>query len=251
MLPNPTTKPREDAYPADLARFVCERWQDVDVLSVPGAPVANLATLEPFLSVCHHASLLREEERAVTFRAILAARDVFPVDGIPPEGLQRLEFARPFPFDPTELRRLSAATNSSRTLIGVERGDDGCFAIWGLVNSGTRWLRDVRGGRRAGAPLLPAPVVHVDAPGSIAVYKGYALVARLQSGKLSGWRADPFASEWLVRQTRGFGDEPMPLVLSVPLERPTLRSSEASVSKNRRAEVVRTRSESSARRGVA
>jgi hypothetical protein len=113
------------------------------------------------------------------------------------------------PFDPTELRRLSAATDTSRTLIGVEPGDDGGLAIWGLVNSGTRWLRDVRGGRRAGAPLLPAPVVHVDVPGSLAVYKGDALVARLQAGTLSGWRADPFVSEWLLRQFRRFDDEVM------------------------------------------
>jgi hypothetical protein len=86
MLPDPTAAPRVDAFPADLARLVRERWADVDLRSEPGAPVANLATPEHFLSVCYHASLLREEERAVTFRAILAARDVFPVDGIPPEG---------------------------------------------------------------------------------------------------------------------------------------------------------------------
>lgn len=69
--------------------------------------------------------------------------------------------------------------------------------VWGLLNSGTRWLRDVRGGRRAGAPLPPAPVVRVDAPGSVEAYKGHELVGKLQGGKLSGSRLDPFESEWV------------------------------------------------------
>ena len=64
--------------------------------------------------------------------------------------------------------------------------------VWGLINSGTRWLRDVRGGRRAGAPLPPAPVIHVNAPGSIEAYKGHELIGKLQGGRLSGSRMDPF-----------------------------------------------------------
>jgi hypothetical protein len=61
-------------------------------------------------------------------------------------------------------------------------------------------LRDVRGGRRAGAPLPPAPVVHVNAPGSIEAYKGHELIGKLQGGRLSGSRMDPFESEWLPGQ---------------------------------------------------
>ena len=73
-----------------------------------------------------------------------------------------------------------------RTLIGVRRDGEGGLRIWGLINSGTRWLRDVYGGRRAGAPLPPAPVVHVNAPGSIEAYKGHELIGKLQGGRLSG-----------------------------------------------------------------
>src|SRR3712207_9474351 len=72
------------------------------------------------------------------------------------------------------------------TLIGVRRDGEGGLQIWGLINSGTRWLRDVQGGRRAGAPLPPAPVVHVNAPGSIEAYKGHELIGKLQGGSLSG-----------------------------------------------------------------
>ena len=94
----------------------------------------------------------------------------------------------------------SVAADPLRTLIGVRSDGEGGLWIWGLINSGTRWLRDVHGGRRAGAALPPAPVVHVNAPGSIEAYKGHELVGKLQRGRLSGSRLDPFESEWLPGQ---------------------------------------------------
>ena len=110
-------------------------------------------------------------------------------DVSPPEGLQRLAFPSPLPFDPRELRRLSVASDPQRTLIGVRQDGEGGLRIWGLVNSGTRWLRDVQGGRRAGAPLPPSPVVHVGAPGSMEAYKGHEPSANFRKeGSLGrGW----------------------------------------------------------------
>jgi hypothetical protein len=185
----------ESSYPGDLARFVRHRWKDVS----PGGvdPLPDAAALENFFAACYQASMLREEERPVVFRAILAEPTLFDPEGRPPEGLQRLAFPRSLLFDPRELRRLSVASDPQRTLIGVRQDRDGSLRIWGLINSGTRWLRDVYGGRRAGAPLPPAPVVHVNAPGSIEAYKGHELIGKLQRGRLSGSRLDPFESEWL------------------------------------------------------
>lgn len=197
------------AYPVDLARFVREHWSGVQDSAPADEPPPDLATLEQFLSACYQASLLREEERPVTFRAILASPESFPVDGMPPETMRRLEFSRTFEFDATELRRLSVAADTQRTLIGVRHDDSDGLRIWGLVDSGTRWLRDVQGGRRAGAPLPPVPMVHVDAAGSVAAYKGHALVAKLQSGRIAGGRADPFASKWLPAEFTRFRDELM------------------------------------------
>jgi hypothetical protein len=157
----------------------------------------DAAALENFFAACYQASMLREEERPVVFRAILAEPTLFDPEGRPPEGLQRLAFPRSLLFDPRELRRLSVASDPQRTLIGVRQDRDGSLRIWGLINSGTRWLRDVYGGRRAGALLPPAPVVHVNAPGSIEAYKGHELIGKLQRGRLSGSRLDPFESEWL------------------------------------------------------
>src|SRR5919112_4339656 len=144
--------------------------------------------------------MLPEEEGPVIFHPTLAEPALFASEGRPPDDLQRLEFPRSLPFEPRSLRRLSVAADPQRTLIGVRREGDGGLRIWGLVNSGTRWLRDVQGGRRAGAPLPQAPVIHVNAPGSIEAYKGHELVGKLQGGRLSGSRMDPFESEWLPGQ---------------------------------------------------
>jgi hypothetical protein len=192
-------------YPGDLARFVRERWREVP--ESPGAvdyPSPDPEALAGFFDACYQASMLREEERPVVFRATLAEPELFDPEGRPPEVLQRLAFPYPLPFDPREIRRLSVASDPQRVLIGVRQAGEGDLRIWGLINSGTRWLRDIQGGRRAGVPLPSVPVVHVDAPGSIEAYKGHELIGKLQGGRLSGSRADPFQSEWLPGQFSGF-----------------------------------------------
>jgi hypothetical protein len=188
------------SYPEDLARFVHDRWSDVPEPTGSLGQQVDAAALEAFFAACYQASMLREEERPVVFRAILAEPALFDPERRPPEGLQRFEFPHSLPFDPRELRRLSVAADPQRTLIGVWREGEGGLRIWGLINSGTRWLRDVHGGRRAGAPLPPAPVVHAGAAGSMEAYRGHELVGKLQGGNLSGSRMDPFESEWLPGQ---------------------------------------------------
>lgn len=201
--PGAAEKPVGYAYPPDLARFVQERWVSSSTTgSVAAAP--EFVTLKHLFSTCYQASLLREEERPVTFRAILASPELFSPDEIPPEHLQRLEFQESLTLEVNELRRLSVAADTQRTLIGVHEEAGGALRIWGLVNSGARWLRDTQGGRRAGAPLPDAPVVHVDAPGSLTVYRGQELVARLRSGRLSVTRLDPFASAWISERFADF-----------------------------------------------
>src|SRR5215218_2809573 len=195
------------SYPGDLAQFVRDRWRNVPELPGGADPLPDAAALEGFFAACYQASMLREEERQVVFRAILADPALFDPEGRPPEGLQRLAFPRSLPFDPRELRRLSVAADPQRTLIGVRPDGEGSLRIWGLINSGTRWLRDVYGGRQAGAPLPQAPVVHVNAPGSIEAYKGHELIGKLQGGRLSGARVDLFESKWLPGQFSGFLEE--------------------------------------------
>ena len=196
------------AYPGDLARFVMERWEDTPTAQDAPAAPPDVAALEEMLAVCYQASMLREEERPVTFRAVLAEPDLFSPRGGPPEGLQRLEFPEPRSFAPGELRRLSQAASFHRSLIGAKgdaRGDG--LRIWGLIHSGPRWLRDVQGGRGAGAPLPPVPVVKVEGPGRVEVYKGQEFVGRLEGGDLSSAQMDVFASRWLPELFRGPSEE--------------------------------------------
>jgi hypothetical protein len=197
------------SYPGDLARFVRDRWRDVPEPLGGIDLLPDVATLEDFFSACYHASLLREEERPVTFRAILAEPALFASQGRPPEGLQRLEFSDSLPFDSRELRQLSVTADPRRTLIGVRREGERGLRIWGVINSGPRWLRDIQGGRRAAAPLPLAPVILVDAPGRLEAYKGYELVGKLQWGRLSGARVDLFGSAWLQNHFSRFREELM------------------------------------------
>ena len=155
------------------------------------------AVLEEMFSTCYQASLLREEERAVTFRAILAGPESFERSGGPPEGFHVLEFPDLRAFEPRELRRLSVAADFQRTMIGVEHDEELGLRIWGLIHTGSRWLRDAQGGRRAGAAPPDAPIVHVEAAGTLEVRKGYELVGKLEKGEISGARADLFESDWM------------------------------------------------------
>jgi hypothetical protein len=201
------------AYPGDLTRFVRGSWEDTPAKTAWAmeptleSPELDEAVLGALLSGCYQASLLREEEREVSFRAVLAEPALFEPDGGPPDGFHRLEFPDTRPFSARVLRRLSVAADFHRSLIGVCLDADGELRIWGLLQSGSRWLRDARGGRRAGAALPPVPVVHVIAPGSIEARKGYELVGKLEAGKLTGSRVDLFDSEWIQAEFSGLRGE--------------------------------------------
>ncbi len=179
------------AYPADLARFACDRWS---------GPPPPLDVLEKLYETCYHASHLREEDRPVQFRAILADPVDLPAHGAPPRGLHRLEFTSAPPFNTRELRRLSAAADFDRSLIAVRTDGGERLAIWGLIHQGPRWLQDVVGGRGSGPPLPPLPVVHVVAPGSIEARRGTEFICRLEQGRLSGTRFDIFSAAWLPHE---------------------------------------------------
>jgi hypothetical protein len=185
------------AYPSDLAERVLDRWRqartagELDVL-LP-AP-ADLATI---LSVCYHATLLREEGRPVTFRLALSEPGVFDAAAGPPSGLHRLVFARPLPLDQHELRRLAPAAAFSRSLIGATSTGEG---IWGLIHSGPQWLQSVRGGRATEQAVPQVPIVAATGPGRLLVSVGTVALAELRDGRLSGGEMDIFQARWMQRR---------------------------------------------------
>jgi hypothetical protein len=193
------------AYPHQLAEFVRTRWQELHAcgLGVGGGGAAmcvlpDPAALQTLLSTVSQATLLREEERPVTFRLIFGPPSSYPEEAGPPDGLQRMVFTQPRPFTEHELRRLSPAAKYHRSLIGVDRGLDGALVIWGILQSGPRWHDGVRGGRRS-LPTLPAwkLVVRGTGPGRIAVASGSLTLGEIRGGKISAPSSDLFESSWL------------------------------------------------------
>jgi hypothetical protein len=187
-----TRRATQDAYPADLARFVCERWDEERA-----GPLPDEGTVETLISACYQASLLREEERAVTFRVILCDPERLPPNDGPPGGIHRLEFPELRRFDVQEIRRLSPATDYYRSLIGICVGEEGGLKIWGLVHSGPRWLREGQGGRDAPPPLPRALVLRVHGPGRVAADVGQETLGKLDEGRISDLSMDVVRSRWL------------------------------------------------------
>ncbi|MFN8390748.1 MAG: hypothetical protein U0136_10695 [Bdellovibrionota bacterium] len=191
----------EHAYPAELAQFVSGHWPRA---RAPEAELSECGTrpelLQSLISVCFQASLLREEARPVTFRAIFCRPECFRDNDGAVTGFHLLRFEEGRDFTPGELRALSQAANFYRSLIGVEVRPDGTPRIWGVVHSGPRWLREAYGGRRTSMPLPPSVVVCVNGPGYIEVCRGSTLVGQLRDGLVYDESMNVFESRWLAEQ---------------------------------------------------
>jgi hypothetical protein len=202
------------AYPFHLAEVTRARWAQMEQLSDPGPCIVRAGALpdppglERLLSVAYQASLLHEEDRPVRFRLFIGDPERLPPDIGPPEGLHALRFTEPRPYTEHEIRRLAPAAQYHRALIGVRKEGDADFRIWGLLQSGPRWLQSARGGRVVPSPIPPdAVVVRVSAPGMIAIGLGDVTLAELRNGSLGGEPIDALESRWLAARFAPFRDE--------------------------------------------
>lgn len=193
------------AYPKQLAGAANARWMELEKAADPGDCALRRGALPPpalferLLSVAYQASLLQEEDRPVSFRLFVGNGDNLPAEAGPPDGLQVLRFADPRPYNEHEIRRLAPAVKYHRSLIGVRStgGDD--FQIWGVLQSGPRWMQSARGGRGLPSPVpKDVVVVRVSGPGLIAVSVGDVTIAELRGGRLQGGPIDTFEAEWLA-----------------------------------------------------
>jgi hypothetical protein len=73
--------------------------------------------------------MLREEERPVILRVLLAGPDLFYNRENPPLELHRLVFTHPRPCNEFELKKLSPAVDFSRSLVGVTLNQEGDWSI--------------------------------------------------------------------------------------------------------------------------
>ena len=181
-------------YPAGLARFVQRSW--TDVRSAARTQLLAFEALEELLSICYQASLLTEELRPVTFRVMLLSPDSMPLEDGPPRGYHRMCFTQPRALNPHTLRKLSPAVEYSHSLLGVQLGEKG-FEIWGIVQSGARWVTSVYTGRRPFKLLPSTLVISVTGPGSLNVSDGSMVLAKLASGQLSAPGPELLGSDWV------------------------------------------------------
>lgn len=181
---------RHYAYPADLAHYVQEHWPEERALPVTGE------LLEDALTACFQASMTPEEARPTRFRLLLTPPSALAEAGEPNEGVLRLCFDRDRPLSANELRRLAPSTPFETALIGAHVAG-GALRIWGIAHSGPAWLAPSWGGRSPVPNWTYDPIVHVTAPGHIAVRCAGKLVGSLERGLLVDEGPDVFDSLWL------------------------------------------------------
>jgi hypothetical protein len=178
-------------YPSDLARYVREHWPAGRTLALSHELMCEA------LGVAYHASLTSEETRPTRFRLLLTPPDALPERGEPNQGVLRLVFDRIRAATPDEIRQLSPSAPFETTLIGAHVFG-GKLGIWGLAHSGPAWLAPTWGGRSVVPNWTYDPIVHVTAPGHLAVRCAGKLVGGLEQGVIVEAMVDVFESQWLT-----------------------------------------------------
>jgi hypothetical protein len=177
-------------YPPELARYVESHWPAGRSLPV------SRELFEEALAVAFQASLTQEEARPTRFRLLLTPAESLPERGVPTEGVLRLLFDQERRLTPEELRRLSPATPFETSLIGAHAAG-GKLGIWGIAHSGPAWLAPTWGGRDVVPNWSHDPIIHVTAPGQIAVRSAGKLIGALERGVIVDALLDVFDSAWL------------------------------------------------------
>ena len=200
--------------PAKLAMCIMQAWElpaDSEATEDAREPLLDQPSLEHILATAFEASLLREEGRPLTFRLLLQNPDRVPSGDGPPEGVHRLVFEQPRPFTTHELRRLTPAVDYDRSLVGVHINQAGKLQIWGIVQSGPRWLEQFHGGRGIVSNLPDWLIVGVRNPGYMIISRGSRPLCTVEAGTVQSGRFNVFNSQWLPMRFKSTREELMQL----------------------------------------
>lgn len=169
--------------------------------SLKGQPLCpSLSMLEELCDLLYGASLLKEEGRPVRARIVIAPPEGFrPYEG-PPDGLQAVPFARLNILTANEIKRLSPAASFFHSALCVWPDATGKFRIWGVLNTGPRWMNQVAGGRKPSGAAMPFPSVHVRDPGRLAFYHDYRVLTEWRGREFYGPGLDVFESPVLIER---------------------------------------------------
>jgi hypothetical protein len=188
-------------YPGELARRITIQWPTGPDASDVLPPEEALASL---LSEAYQASLLREEGRSVICRLILIDPAELKDSEGPPAGLQVLQLKEERKLRENEIRRLSPSASFYRSLIGIRWNPQAGFLLWGIINSGTRWVNETAGGRLPSPAVPNQLIIHIHGPGTLMIFRGEQRIATLLKGKLQGHGFRIFEASWLRKRQEEF-----------------------------------------------
>ena len=188
-------------YPGELAREIAVHWPSGQDGSDVLPPEEALASL---LGEAYQASLLREEGRSVICRLILIDPAELNDSEGPPAGLQVLQLKEERKLRENEIRRLSPSATFYRSLIGIRWDPQEGFLLWGIINSGTRWINKTAGGRLRSPDVPNELIIHILGPGTLIIFRGEQQIATLLSGKLQGHGFRIFEASWLKKRQEEF-----------------------------------------------
>lgn len=165
------------------------------LVGISGAPTEE--QVREALDVLYTSSLLKEEGRTVRARVVIAPPDSFDGSEGPPDGIHAVRFAVPHTLTANSIKSLSPAAGFFHSAIGIWPDRDRGFRIWGILNTGPRWMNQVAGGRKPVGGIMPFPTIHVRDPGWLLFHHGEDLIAEWRGRSFHGPRIDVFESKLL------------------------------------------------------
>lgn len=156
--------------------------------------------LEEVKTVCDllfSASLLKEEGRAVRARVIFSPPEAFDLPESIAGSIHIIRFSSPLHLTANEIKRLSPAAGFFHSMIAIWPDGNKGFKIWGILNTGPRWLNLVAGGRKSAGDEIPHPIIHLRDPGRLLFFQGHSLIAEWRGSRIYGPQMDVFQSRLL------------------------------------------------------
>lgn len=219
------------SYPHHLSEEILRLWDTFPEreTSEGCARLPDHEVLEYLISTCYQVSMMSEELRPQRFRIALCNPSEFPPELGPPYGFLRIVFNEPRPFHEYELLKLGPASEFESSLIGIRYDSTEGLRIWGLINSGTRWIQKFQGGSKVVIPMPDALVLDITGPGSIRAYRGSNILAQLSSGRIIMPYTNVLHSRWIAKRMESFDKEMMEMHMR---SRPGVDEGWATIRKN-------------------
>lgn len=188
-------------YPVDIASEIVCRWKEENL---PQERLPANEWLLPFVNTVYQASLLREEGESVQCRVMFVDVREFAANLADARSSRHvMRFDVPLDYTAHNLRKLSAAANYYRAILGVAviSNEDGeSLQIWGMILTGTSWINMVNQNSDITPQLPPNLALRTQSPGRIVASAGYERLFELAQGTIVREGFDPFRSLWLADQ---------------------------------------------------